>query len=434
MTIPIIQSNLDSSGITPYGETFLTQQALELIQFTRKSVLPQGGFGYLDSFGKIDPSKKRELYIQCRMIHVLGLAHLLELTKAQELVNHGINALLNMFQDKVNGGFYNAITADGLPATSNKLAYDHMFVLLAATTAKVVGSPRADELHQVIDVIIDDYFWDEVHQMMYNSWNLDFSHLDNYRGINANMHAVEALCAAFDVTGIEKYRERAYLIARTTVNVFAKENNWMLPEHFNEKWMVDKEFNMSNPADPFRPFGVTIGHLFEWSRLILQLKLQIKDTDLDDSWITEGAKRLYEKAKEFGWSADGTDGFVYTIDWHGKPVVRSRMFWVAAEAVMTAYTLWIFTKENKYIEDYTKWWSYIDAHLLDKTHGSWFHELDPGQAVVNHTWPGKPDTYHAFNACILGMYPMGTSFIGAILQLRKSFKYNQNYKVEIEES
>lgn len=419
MTKVSIQSHLDSSGITTYGEKFLTQQALELIQFTRGSVLPQGGFGYLDSFGKVDQSKNRELYIQCRMIQVLGLAHLLELTQARELVDHGVDALLDIFQDKTNGGFYNSVTADGSPATLSKLAYDHMFVLLAASTAKVSGSPRADELLEAIDIIIDNYFWDDEYQMMNNSWNLDFTSLDNYRGINANMHAVEALSAAFDVTGIEKYRDRAYLISRNTVNVFAKKNNWMLPEHFNEKWVVDKDFNLNNPADPFCPFGVTIGHLFEWSRLILQLKLQIKGTNLDDSWIIEGAEGLYRKAKEFGWSADGTDGFVYTIDWDGKPVVRSRMFWVAAEAVMTAYTLWIFTKQDQYIKDYSKWWGYIDAHLIDKSNGSWFHELDPNQSVVAHTWPGKPDTYHAFNACILEMYPMGTSFIGTVLQLRK---------------
>lgn len=420
MPKPKIRTTLDSSGKTQYGERFLTAQSLALIEFTKRSVVPQGGFGYMDSFGKIDPSKNRELYIQCRMIQVLGLAHLLGLTDARNLIDHGVNALLDLFQDKVRGGFYNSITSDGSPATTSKLAYDHMFVLLAACTAKTAGSPRANELLENIDSVIDKYFWDEKYQMMNNSWDLSFEKLDTYRGINANMHAVEALCAAFDVTGNEKYRQRSYVICRTAIDVFAKNNNWMLPEHFNDKWEVDKDFNIDNPADPFCPFGVTIGHLFEWSRLILQLQLQIEGTALDASWIMPGAKSLYQKAKEFGWAADGTDGFVYTIDWDGKPVVRSRMFWVAAEAVMTAYTLWEFTQDDSYLNDYSMWWKYIDTYVLDKTNGSWFHELDPNQAVVAHTWPGKPDTYHAFNACILQMYPMGTSFIGTVLQLQKN--------------
>jgi mannose/cellobiose epimerase-like protein (N-acyl-D-glucosamine 2-epimerase family) len=213
----------------------------------------------------------------------------------------------------------------------------------------VTRSPRADELLSNVDKVIDRYYWDDEFQMMNNSWNQDFTILENYRGINANMHAVEALAAAYDVTGLEKYRDRAYVICKRTVKVFAKNNDWMLPEHFNEKWIVDKNFNFDNPADPFCPFGVTIGHLFEWSRLILQLKIQIEGSGLDDSWIVPGAQKLYGKAKKFGWSADGTDGFVYTVDWDGKPVVRSRMVWVAAEAVMTAYTLGRFTGDSKYL-------------------------------------------------------------------------------------
>jgi mannose/cellobiose epimerase-like protein (N-acyl-D-glucosamine 2-epimerase family) len=410
----------DAFENTKYGEKFLRAQALSLIDFTRGSVVPGGGFGYLDSFGKVDVTKPREVYIQCRMIQVLGLAQLLNLGKTQESIDHGVDALLDLFQDKANGGFFNAINLDGTPANANKLAYDQMFVLLAACTAKVTGSPRADELLSNVDKVIDRYYWDDEFQMMNNSWNQDFTILEKYRGINANMHAVEALAAAYDVTGLEKYRDRAYLICKRTVEVFAKKNSWMLPEHFDEKWIVDKDFNIDNPADPFCPFGVTIGHLFEWSRLILQLKIQIQNSGLDDSWIMPGAKKLYDKAKKFGWSADGTDGFVYTVDWDGKPVVRSRMFWVAAEAVMTAYTLWTFTNDSNYLVDYTTWWDYINKHLIDPINGSWFHELNPNQNVVAITWPGKPDTYHAFNACVLPLFPMGTSFIGTAIKIRES--------------
>lgn len=412
------RSFLDDQKISNYGEGFLEAQARELVAFTKGSVMSEGGFGYLDSNGRVDLSKNRELYIQCRMVQVLGLAHLIELTEARELIDNGVDAILDLFQDKVNGGFFNAININGAPTNSKKLAYDQMFVLLAACTAKIAGSQRADELLIAIDTVIDKYYWDDEYKMMNNAWDLEFKYLDTYRGINANMHAVEALCAAFDVTGLEKYRERAYLICRRTAEDFAKRNDWMLPEHFDEKWAVDKDFNFDNPADPFCPFGVTIGHLFEWSRLILQLQLQLKDSGLDDSWIMGAAKGLYDKGKNFGWSADGTDGFVYTIDWDGKPVVRSRMFWVAAEAVMTAYTLWTFTEDEQYIQDYTKWWSYINTHVIDRINGSWFHELDSDQRVVAHTWPGKPDTYHAFNACMLPLFPIGTSFIGTVLDLR----------------
>jgi mannose/cellobiose epimerase-like protein (N-acyl-D-glucosamine 2-epimerase family) len=187
----------------------------------------------------------------------------------------------------------------------------------------------------------------------------------------------------------------------------------MLPEHFDAEWNVERDFNIDNPADPFRPFGVTIGHLFEWSRLILQIDLTMPADTKGQSWVLDGARAMYEIGKTNGWGVDGGPGFVYTIDWQKKPVVTSRMQWVAAEAVMAAFTLWKVTGEDQYLDDYYGWWQYIQDHVIDKKFGSWYHELNAAQEVTTNTWSGKPDVYHAFNACILPLLPFKASFIGS---------------------
>jgi len=408
---PQRKSTLDASAVTPFGESYLNAQAQSLISFARGSKIESGGFGYLDSSGKVDPTKPLEAWINCRMTQVFGLAQITGLADGRSYVEHGVNALLDLFEDRVHGGFFNAVDGSARPINSEKLAYDQMFVLLAASTAVKIGVPRASLLFEKIDKIIDEKFWDVDYQMMHNNWDREFSLLDTYHGINSNMHAVEALVAAYEVTLDDKYRERAFAICRRAVDQFARSHNWLLPEHFDEQWRVDAEYNREHPADPFKPYGVTIGHLFEWSRLALQLKLIARDSD-EIEWIDEGAKALYEVAKNYGWAADGSEGFIYTMDWNKVPVVTARMHWVAAEAVMSAYTLWNFTGNDVYLADYSYWWSYIDRHIIDKSAGSWRHEVDAHQQVVTETWPGKPDVYHALNACLLGMYEMTASFIG----------------------
>ena len=40
--------------------------------------------------------------------------------------------------------------------------------------------------------LFDKRFWDEKQGLTYDTWNTEFTVLDDYRGLNANMHTVEA--------------------------------------------------------------------------------------------------------------------------------------------------------------------------------------------------------------------------------------------------
>jgi mannose/cellobiose epimerase-like protein (N-acyl-D-glucosamine 2-epimerase family) len=336
------------------------------------------------------------------------------LQDSSRLIKHGVDALNNLFFDTTNSGFVNAIDGAGNSIGHSKLGYDHMFVLLAAQTAITAGIDEAQKLLSRAEYAIDKFFWDSEFEMMNDEWDLEFSSVSDYRGINVNMHAVEALTAAYDVTKERKYLDRALAICKRTVNAFARDNGWLLPEHFSSSWKADLEFNHDNPADQFRPYGVTIGHLFEWSRLVLQVGLNVKDK-AGYEWIEEGAKGLYDQAKKYGWKADESPGFIYTMDWQMRPVVHSRMQWVAAEAVMAAYVLWRITGDENYLHDYDLWWSFIDHHVIDREFGSWHHELNSQLQVIETTWPGKPDIYHSLNACLLPLLPFQPSFIGAVI-------------------
>ena len=412
----MVEASLANTGFTQYGEKFLLREAKSLLAFARGSAIVDNGFGYLDSQGIVDSNKPRQAYVQCRMIQVFGLAHVMGLSDTKKQVKHGVDSLNNQFFDGKYGGFFNAIDTSGMSIGNAKLSYDHMFILLAAITANAVGVEGAPLLLQRGEEAIDKYFWDPEFQMMKDQWDSSFTKLDTYRGINVNMHAVEALTAAFDMTGDKKYLNRALAICKRTIDGFARAHKWLLPEHFTSGWIVEREFNREHPADQFRPYGITIGHLFEWSRLILQLGLHVKDQP-EYEWIQEAAKNLYLVAKECGWNADGTLGFIYTMDWEKRPVIRARMHWVAAEAVMAAYVLWKITGEREYLVDYDVWWSYIDTYMIDREFGSWHHELNPQHQRVEETWPGKPDVYHAFNACLLPLLPFEPSFIASASKL-----------------
>ena len=123
---------------------------------------------------------------------------------------------------------------------------------------------------------------------------------------------------------------------------------------------------------------------------------------------------LFESAVREGWAVDGADGFVYTVDWTGRPVVRERMHWVVAEATAAAAALHAATGDPSYADWYRTWWQYIDACFRDLDHGSWRHELSPDNRPSSTTWQGKPDLYHAFQATLLPRLPLSPTLAQAL--------------------
>ena len=57
-------------------------------------------------------------------------------------------------------------------------------------------------------------FWEPRHGLYADEAAPDWSALDPYRGQNANMHACEALLAAFEATGDPRYLHRAEVLAK----------------------------------------------------------------------------------------------------------------------------------------------------------------------------------------------------------------------------
>jgi mannose/cellobiose epimerase-like protein (N-acyl-D-glucosamine 2-epimerase family) len=176
------------------------------------------------------------------------------------------------------------------------------------------------------------------------------------------------------------------------------------------------DFNRENPADPFRPYGVTVGHQFEWARLALHVRAALsgRHGHRGQDWLLDDAVALFDAAATRGWAADGRDGFPYTLDWDDRPVVGARMHWVLCEAVASATVLGAVTGEQRYRDLAARWRRHGEMHFADPATGSWHHELTPGGDVATGTWAGQPDAYHLAQMLILGDAPVRGSLAAAL--------------------
>jgi sulfoquinovose isomerase len=375
--------------------------------FEDESYNPAGGFHSLDKAGRaIKSDAVRPLHATTRMVHCFAIGQLLGRPGAADFVDHGMDCLFKRHRDAKYGGYFWSFDDDG-PREAEKLAYGHAFVLLAASSAKIVGHPLADRLLADISEVLEKRFWEPAFGASAEEFAADWSPISSYRGQNSNMHLTEALMAAFEATGEREYLAKAEGIADLVLRRMAGLEHWRVPEHYRADWTIDRDYKGS---DMFRPYGTTPGHWLEWSRLAMQL-WELGGRRVE--WLPGAAKGLFDEAVITGWDAK-RGGFYYTIDWSGRPLIRDRIWWPCCEGIGAAAFLASHHGGAFYEEWYRRIWDFAARHFIDRRGGGWIPQLDDSLAPIDRYFVGKPDIYHALQACLIPLYPTNASLMRGI--------------------
>ncbi|MDX7952653.1 AGE family epimerase/isomerase [Lichenihabitans sp. Uapishka_5] len=398
----------------PYHRDWLLRQAGSLLTGFEAGFNPRGGFFDLDDAGQPvrnpDGDSVRGLHATTRMIYCYALGHLMGHPGASRMVDHGMRFLWERHRDTRHGGYFWQVDDAG-PRDDAKQAYGHAFVLLAGAAAKQVGHPDADRL--IADALdtLEQRFWEPAHGAVAEEFTADWQPLGApYRGQNSNMHLTEALMAAYEATGNPRCLEMAESIADLLIRRITANNAWRLPEHFSADWTLDPDYAGS---EMFRPAGTTPGHWLEWSRLLVQLWHAGQHRH---AWMPEAAATMFRKAIQEGWDPEH-GGFVYTLDWTGLPLNTDKIWWPLCEAVGAAAFLDGVTPDPFHEIWYRRIWDYLGAHVIDRD-GRWMPQLDRANQAKTTLFTGRPDLYHALQACLIPLLPARGSLLAELSKPR----------------
>lgn len=403
----------------------------DLLDYGRKSEV-KTGFACLDRNGEVDLEQPIQLYLTSRMVHVFSLGVLLGVPGCRRLVEHGIRCLNQYFRDPDNGGWFDAIEheldQDGkaIPykGREDKRSYSHAFLLLGAASATAADRIGAHELMQEAIRDNDLHWWDQEAGMVCESFNHDYSVCEDYRGLNSNMHMVEAYMLVAQVTNDSKWTERAMRILERVARV-SREYDWRIPEHYDSDWQPLLGYNRDNPQETHRAYGSDVGHSFMFSRLMLEARAMLKNTKKEvPEWLSEAATEMFERAREDAWRRDGAPGFAFTVDWEGKPIIRDRQAWVQFEAIGAAVTMLRAAQQDgasaevvdHYEHCYRAWLDFAYEHFLVRG-GRIVHRLSPeNQPLDLENQKLRDSVYHAVQAVLLPRLPLSPAFAIALAQ------------------
>jgi len=217
---------------------------------------PNGGFfHYFRDDGSIYDANHRHLVSSTRFVFNYAMAYR-EFGNAEyrEAVEHGVRYLREVHRNPATGG-YAWTLRDGKVEDDMNHCYGVAFVLLAYSCALKAGLEQArawmDETWQLLEA----RFWEPQHGLYKDEadgqWNFT-----GYRGQNANMHMCEAMLAAFEASGEQRYVERALQLANNMTRRQAAKAGGLVWEHYDSNWEIDWDYNLDDPKHLFRPWGL----------------------------------------------------------------------------------------------------------------------------------------------------------------------------------
>jgi mannose/cellobiose epimerase-like protein (N-acyl-D-glucosamine 2-epimerase family) len=228
----------------------------------------------------------RRLRVAARQTYVFSRAARYAVPHATEAVLLGLDFLRGPAR-LPDGGFAWRFDLDNRPVDSTLDLYDHAFVLLAfAAAAEVVG---VDRVRADAVALVDHIAAQFVHP---DGGYRDSIPPSQLRRQNPHMHLFEALLAASDAFGSERFFNRASDLAALFVARFFQANEGALPEYFDEALAPVRE-DGHFLAEP--------GHHYEWIWLLHRYEAVAAAMGVRaDPDLNLAADSLFEFAERYG--------------------------------------------------------------------------------------------------------------------------------------
>ncbi|MBB3112958.1 mannobiose 2-epimerase [Paenibacillus phyllosphaerae] len=357
----------------------------------------RGGFiGELSTDQIVNPSADKSLVLNARILWTFASAfRLFPDERYLKMAERAYAYLKAHFFDTQHGGLYWSVTAEGAPSETKKQVYGQAFAIYAfAEYNRATGHQEA--LNEAIELfrLLEQHSYDPAYggyvEALARDWqetddlSLSGKDLNEKKSMNTHLHVMEGYTNLYRVWQDEALHAKLKGIIELTLAHIIDDRSAHFHLFFDEQWNVKSDH-------------VSYGHDIEGSWLIVEAAEVLGDEELlaraKAIAIRMADVTLNEGVDEDGglWNEADSSGI---IDSH-------KDWWPQAEAVVGFFNAYQLTGEERYLDAARQSWSFIEEHLVDKTHGEWYwsvtHDRVPNLAGPKVSAWKCP--YHNSRAC-----------------------------------
>jgi len=438
--LPLIGAFLFLILFSPYGQSQSTKTDLKpiasemnelLMKNMMKSWYPRviddkfGGYfsnfdykwNMLDEQPKMIVTQSRHIWTCSKMAAFTGDK------KYLVYAGHGYKFLRDIMWDKINGGFYNLVTREGVPVAERtnvgirKNAYGNAFAIYGLSAYyKESGNADALELAKKTFYWLEEHSHDAKYGGYFQSLNIDGTPVKaSSRSIppkdqNSSIHIMEALTELYQVWPDELVRERLnemFLLIRDVIvsrkgslQLYMTEDLTPISYQDSSKEVHQKNFFLDH---------MSFGHDTETSFLLKEASEVLNLAN--NSKTLEISKKMVDNALVNGWDKENGGvydaGYVYKNEDKPTILLDTKNWWAQAE---TLHALLIMSQlypddPMEYEKKFMKQWQFIKENLIDWKYGGWYpaaidKEPDAKDALKSQIWKGNYHTARAIMNCI----------------------------------
>lgn len=353
-----------------------------ILGFWMKNTIDEknGGFlGEIDHAMNVHPDAHKSLVLNARILWTFSTAYRVYKDDSYlKMAERAYDYLKKHFIDRVHGGLFWMVDAQGNPSEDKKQIYGQSFAIYAMSEYyRAAGVQEALNIAVELFRILEKYGYDPIHKGYIEALARDWKPTDNLslsdkdlneaKSMNTHLHMLEGYTNLYRVWKNDSLKQKLAELIEVTLDhiVDSKTAHFLL--FFDEEWNVKSD-------------EISYGHDIEGSWLLFEAA-----EVLGDEAILERTKKtaiaMAEATYNEGVDADG--GLINEANPEGY-TNTNKDWWPQAEAVVGFYNAYQLTGDEKFADAAVKSWEFIENYIVDKEHGEWFWAVNREGAPQLH--------------------------------------------------